>query len=182
MTEIVKSPTLWSLLLAAVVISGCVTPGPPPPRRVAVAEPPVEQVFVYPNSGQSEAQLDRDRYECHVWAVRQSGFDPSVAHPGYRQRVVINAGPPPGTNTVGGALTGAIIGAAVSRPRNAGGGAIIGALAGAAIGASADSANEQRNERIQQRYDEGSAQVAQRDADYRRAMGACLEGRGYTVK
>lgn len=181
MTATVKPRTLWPLLLAAAALSGCATPRPPP-RRVAVAEPPIEQVFVYPNSGQSEEQLDRDRYECHVWAVKQSGFDPSVPHPGYRQSVVINEGPPPGTNTVGGAVTGAIIGAAVSRPRNAGGGAIIGALAGAAIGASADNANEQRSERIQRRYDDRSAQVSQRDADYRRAMGACLEGRGYTVK
>jgi hypothetical protein len=142
----------------------------------------VQQIYVYPNAGQSEGQLDRDRYECHVWAVKQSGFDPSQSQPGYNQRIVVSAGPPPGTNTVGGAVTGAIIGAAVSRPRNAGGGAVIGALAGAAIGASADNANEQRTERIQQRYDQRYARVEQRAGDYRRAIGACLEGRGYTVK
>jgi hypothetical protein len=32
---------------------------------------------IYPAKGQSQAQQDRDRYECHSWAVKQTGFDPS---------------------------------------------------------------------------------------------------------
>ena len=35
------------------------------------------QLFAYPKQGQSEAQADRDRYDCHLWAVKQSGFDPT---------------------------------------------------------------------------------------------------------
>ena len=35
------------------------------------------QLFVYPNTGQSEEQTRRDRYECYVWASEQSGFDPA---------------------------------------------------------------------------------------------------------
>jgi hypothetical protein len=35
------------------------------------------QVFAYPRQGQSEQQADRDRYDCHLWAVQQSGFDPA---------------------------------------------------------------------------------------------------------
>lgn len=38
------------------------------------------QVYAYPKQGQSEQQADRDRYDCHLWAVEQSGFDP--AEPG----------------------------------------------------------------------------------------------------
>jgi hypothetical protein len=34
-------------------------------------------VYVYPRNGQSEAQMQNDRYECHSWAVSQSGFDPT---------------------------------------------------------------------------------------------------------
>jgi hypothetical protein len=37
------------------------------------------QVFVYPRNGQSEAQTQSDRSECHRWAVSQSGYDPT--HP-----------------------------------------------------------------------------------------------------
>ncbi len=35
------------------------------------------EVFAYPAKGQSAATADRDRYECHLWAERESGFDPS---------------------------------------------------------------------------------------------------------
>ena len=31
----------------------------------------------YPAHGQSNDAQDRDRYECHRWAVEQTGFDPS---------------------------------------------------------------------------------------------------------
>lgn len=37
-----------------------------------------EELFVYPADGQTEADTDRDRYECHRWAVEQSDYDPSM--------------------------------------------------------------------------------------------------------
>src|SRR5258708_40123507 len=36
-----------------------------------------QDLYVYPTKGQSQAQQDKDRYECHTWAVQQTGFDPS---------------------------------------------------------------------------------------------------------
>jgi len=36
-----------------------------------------DELFVYPRMGQSEAQIAKDRYECHRWAVEQTGFDPT---------------------------------------------------------------------------------------------------------
>jgi len=80
-------------------------PVPPPPI------PPLEKLFIYPRQNQSEQQQAMDRYECHKWAVSQTGFDPTQ---------------PPG-------------------------------------GVPED-------------------QRGQRRADYQRAMSACLEGRGYTVR
>ena len=38
-------------------------------------------VYIYPNKGQSAQQQDKDRYECHTWAVQQTGFDPSRPSP-----------------------------------------------------------------------------------------------------
>ena len=35
------------------------------------------EVYLYPRNGQSEAQSQNDRYECHAWAVGQTGFDPT---------------------------------------------------------------------------------------------------------
>ena len=34
-------------------------------------------VYAYPKDGQSDEQQSADRYECHKWAVAQSGFDPT---------------------------------------------------------------------------------------------------------
>lgn len=36
-----------------------------------------DQFYVYPKKGQSAEQQEKDRYECHRWAVGQTGFDPS---------------------------------------------------------------------------------------------------------
>lgn len=36
-----------------------------------------DQFYVYPKKGQSADQQAKDRYECHRWAVDQTGFDPS---------------------------------------------------------------------------------------------------------
>jgi hypothetical protein len=33
-------------------------------------------LFIYPTKGQSEKQQADDRYECHRWAVTQTGYDP----------------------------------------------------------------------------------------------------------
>lgn len=51
-----------------------------------VSQPPLPaseatryDVVAYPAKGQSAEQQSRDRYECHTWAVSQSGFDPASA-------------------------------------------------------------------------------------------------------
>ena len=51
----------------------------PPP---AAAPPPAQggdDFFVYPKNGQSDDQQATDKYECHKWAVSQSGFDPTLS-------------------------------------------------------------------------------------------------------
>jgi hypothetical protein len=68
-------------------------------------------MFIYPRKGQSEKLQAKDRYECHRWALSQTGYDPIQ--------------PPAGAP---------------------------------------------------------AAQMSQKRADYQRAMGACLDGRGYTMK
>ena len=83
-------------------------------------------------------------------------------------------------------MTGALVGAAVSNPRNAGGGALLGAIAGGLLGAAADEGNAQQAQQIQQRLDQNEAQrntqSEQQAVNFRRAMSACLGGRGYTVQ
>ncbi len=36
------------------------------------------ELFIFPEAGQSNEQLARDREDCHRWAVAQVGFDPRV--------------------------------------------------------------------------------------------------------
>jgi hypothetical protein len=36
-----------------------------------------DEIYVYPRQGQPDASAARDRYDCHRWAVSQTGFDPS---------------------------------------------------------------------------------------------------------
>jgi hypothetical protein len=98
-----------------VLVSACAVNPPPRPMARPMPVPPPAQmadVVVYPAKGQSPEQLDRDRYECHNWAVKQTGFDPSrpgVA-PQYRVQV-IQGGPPPGSSVLAGGVIGALVGA-----------------------------------------------------------------------
>ena len=41
------------------------------------------RTFVYPKLGQSAEKQASDEYECHRWAVDQTGFDPSAAAAGH---------------------------------------------------------------------------------------------------
>jgi hypothetical protein len=85
-------------------------PGGPPPSMNG-PPPADEDLFIYPQSGQSPEQQADDRYQCHAWATQQTGFDPTQAGGGVAPDQTVSKG-----------------------------------------------------------------------ADYRRAMRACLEGRGYSVR
>lgn len=168
------------------VLAACVAA--PPPRRVAQVPPPpptASQIVVYPARGQSPEQLERDRYECHVWAVQQSGFDPSQPGTPTGQRVVVQPANPPGSGTAIGAIAGAILGAAIAGPRNAGAGLVFGGITGAAVGTASDAnAQAQANyeqSRLDAGYNAAAAQDMQRSSNYRRAISACLDARGYTT-
>jgi hypothetical protein len=166
-------PAALTVLLAA-----CVTP---PPRTYAVPAPPPQRVYVYPANGQSPEQTERDRYECHVWAVQQTGVDPSRADASAYERVVVQPANPPGSGTVAGVIGGAIIGSIIGGPRNAGAGAIIGGATGAVIGSASDANAQAQARQTQQQINESAAAGRARADSYRRAIGACLQGRGYTV-
>ncbi|MBW4051786.1 MAG: glycine zipper 2TM domain-containing protein [Proteobacteria bacterium] len=163
------------------LLAACVTE---PLGRPAPPLQPESRVFVYPLHGQSADLQGRDRYECHNWAVQQTGFDPSAPSVPPHLRVVVSSGPPPGTGLAVGAIAGAVIGSAVSRPWEAGRGAFLGALAGAAVGGMAESAGaQQRREQAQTDAEYARAAVLEEQArSYVRALTACLSGRGYEVR
>jgi uncharacterized protein YcfJ len=174
-----RSPVGLAMPVAlTVLLAACVAP---PPRVVAVPAPPPQRVFVYPANGQSAEQTDRDRYECHVWAVQQTGVDPSRADASAYERVIVQPANPPGSGTVAGLIGGAIIGSIIGGPRDGGAGAIIGGATGAIVGSAADANAQAQAQQAQQQVNQSAAAGRARADSYRRAIGACLQGRGYTV-
>ena len=134
-------------------------------------------LFIYPTKGQSEEQKSTDRYECHRWAVDQTGYDPSKANPSNPSAYDPQPYQPSQRPVLKGAGRGAAMGAV--------GGAIAGdagkgAAAGAAIGGMAGGfrrMDQQRQYNSQQQAKAASAASSQQ-MNYTRAMAACLEGRG----
>lgn len=169
----------WSILGLSVLLVAC--EAPPPRRTVVAAEPVASRIIVYPAQGQSAEQLERDRYECHVWAVQQTGFDPSRPGLPVGERVVVEPATAPGAGTAVGAIAGAILGAALLGPRDAGFGAVFGGITGAAIGSTSDANAQAQAHYEQARADQSYARGAAAATSYRRAISACLDARGYTI-
>ncbi len=166
------------------LLTACATP-PPRVYTVPAHAPPPQRVFVYPANGQSPDQTERDRYECHVWAVQQTGVDPSRGDANAYQRVVVQPSTvPPGSGVAAGAVAGSIIGSVIGGPWNAGAfllGGATGALIGGAAESSANANAQAQAQQVQQQVNQSNAQVRSGSDAYRRAFGACLVGRGYTV-
>ena len=179
------------MTIAAVVRADPGAPAPGEPPVETVSEPPIPaastDIFVYASQGQSDRQLDRDRYECHKWSVTQSGYDPSAhAQPVIYQPVSMVRLPPRGADTVAGVISGAFTGAVLAGPHDTSEGAMIGAIAGGIMGAITESARrKEAGQVVAHQNTQAQSERARLEAltsNYRRALGACLEGRGYTVK
>jgi len=129
----------------------------------AAAQKPV----AYPAKGQSAQQQQNDDGACYGWAKSNTGIDPAA---------VAQAPPPTSGPAVGGG----------ERLRGAARGAVVGEIAGghggegAAIGAVAGGARARQNQAAQQQ--QAQAQKQGTINTFYRAWGACMEGRGYTVK
>jgi len=192
-----SGPLVGLAVAMTLFLTGCVEAPPPrrappvtrtapPPEPTPAPPPPTTQVYVYPSGGQTAEQLSRDRYECYLWGVKQSGFDPSQTSLAPHQRVEVVPMPPSGSDTAAGAITGAVLGAVIAGRHDAAAGAVGGAILGGAAGAASDAQRETRVKQVQNRYDQREnarmAQLEEQAGNYRRALTACLEGRGYTVK
>ena len=154
-----------------------------PSARVGVAlvATASAQTYVYPEKGQSPQQQEFDRGQCYSWAVQQSGFDPANPQ-------VASAPPPPTSGApqggmfrgaAGGAALGAVGGAIGG---DAGKGAAIGAGVGALFGGFRRMRWTEEQQQQQQSYQmQQQSSLAHGHANYNRAFGACMAGRGYTV-
>ena len=139
----------------------------------AAAAEDLRALEVQGQRNQSLEQTRRDRYECHNWAVEQTGEAPravpAAEEPRDGKRELRRA-------RIDRAIVGAAIGGAVGSlfgngwRRHSSDRVLAGAAAGAAIGAATAGAG---------RTEDASAETE--PSDYLRALTACLEGRGYSV-
>jgi hypothetical protein len=134
----------------------------------AAAEPEI-----YPAKGQTPEQQERDEFECHQWATKNTGVDP-VALAEQKLAAPTAAAHEDGAGRSAG--IGAMLGAAD-------GDAAAGAARGFGIGRMVSVLRAKRQLREQQSAATTDGAAVHRDLDkYDRAYAACLTGRGYTVK
>lgn len=134
---------MGTVLVAVFLFTACATA---PPKRLEL----------YPAQGQTPEQLDRDRFECQLWAQKQTGYDPGAS---------LRNGALLGLVMVGG--VGSAMGAAIGATQAAAGtGAAAGAVSGLVVGAPVGGYLQYRRDR---------------DAT-ERAFRACVEGRGYALR
>ena len=130
-----------------------------------------QQVFVYPQKGQSSQQQAQDTGECQGWATQQTG-GPMAAAPQY-------AAPAPTSSPLRGAAGGAAVGAVGGAiGGDAGKGAAIGAATGAMIGGMRRRDQMRQQEAVQAQNQQMQATQGE---TYKRALSSCLAAKGYSV-
>jgi hypothetical protein len=140
-----------------------------------------QELIIYPSQGQSQDQMEKDKFECYSWAKQQTGFDPM-------QQPTASQPLPQQEAKQGGVVRGAARGAAVGVAAgaiagDAGKGAAIGAASGGLIGGMRRKDQKRREQHAQQQWaEQQAAEYSQKRNGYNRAYSACLEGKGYTVK
>ena len=136
-----------------------------------------QELFIYPQEGQSKDQQEQDQYQCYSWAKDETGFDP-MAPPTATE-------PPPqqeakkggaGRGAMRGATVGVLVGDSSESAKK-------GAATGAAMGTMRRRDQQRQQQAQQQNWEQEQSQIyAEKRNHYNRAYAACLEGRGYTVK
>lgn len=150
------------------------------PQQPSTAQKPAQASsgpVYYPSKGQSQEQQAKDKNECYGWATQQTGYDPVAA--AQAQQGSQQQGQQKGGGAVGGAAKGAAAGAAVGAIA---GDAGKGAAAGAAAGGIGGGARKKKQEAAkQQAATEQQQAQSQELAQYQKAVGTCMQGRGYAV-
>ena len=141
-----------------------------------------QELVIFPAKGQSQDQMEKDKFDCYQWAKGQTGFDPM-------QQPQASTPPPQQQPRKGGVGRGAARGAAVGAVAggvargDAGQGARTGAATGAVVGGLRRRDQRRQQQQAEQQWaQQEAARYAQNRDGYNRAYSACLEGKGYTVK
>ncbi len=172
--------------LAALTMAGTAGAQTPADQATSANAPALAKqlgMYVFPAKGQNAAQQSTDEAACYNWAAQQTGVNPMGPAPNADSAAKVwmtkASSETQGAAVVGGAK-GAAAGTAIGAiAGNTGEGAAIGAVVG---GLAAHRARKQ----LEQEAAIAGAQAAkqkqqQQDAEFAKAMTACLTGKGYTV-
>jgi hypothetical protein len=177
-----------ALAAVALTASSVLAQAPPPaggPAEAPVVSPASLGLFVYAAKNQDKAQQQKDEGECFAWAKQQTNIDP-LAPPAPPQQAQQPAKQGPDGSAARGAARGAAAGATVASiaDEDTGDGAAKGAAVGAVRGKR--KAKKEQKQAAQQAQQQAQQQTQALDqekkATFNKAFGACLEGRGYSVK
>ena len=147
---------------------------------VSLAAPVLGSDMIVYKEGVSDEQKSKDEFECHSFAVKETGFDPmnppTVQTP--ESQPTQTGGAVRGAAR--GAATGAVVGAIAG---DAGKGAAGGAAGGAMVGGMRRrDAQRQQAQAEQQAVQQQQAAIEAQRQQYNKAKAVCLEGRGYSVR
>jgi hypothetical protein len=184
MTQIGKS-TMIGMMAAILGVPPLLGQEPAPAASAPAPKPQTLGLFVYPGTGQDPTQQGKDEDECYGWARQQTGIDPTAAPKPAAEPEKQRGGAVKGAAR--GAARGAAVGA-ISDERHVGDEGSLDAGEGAAAGATAGAVRGRRAQKKANKQAEKQAQQAAQTQDtqtkdtFKKAWGACLEGRGYSVK
>ena len=169
------------LSVAALVAESQTSPAEQPATTTAPAQPISQSLglLVYPAKGQSSSQQCVDEQECYNWAKTQTGIDPAAPPPD--TTAASEESKPKGGQRVRSAARGAAAGAVIGEVAN--NDADEGAKVGAAAGVIAGGRKSREDKRAHEQHSKDVAQAAQTEQQttFKKAVGTCLQGRGYTT-
>jgi hypothetical protein len=144
------------------------------------AQPPVKGMastvglFVYPQKNQSATQQLTDEQQCYNSAKTQTGYDPNAVAPAPKTQDQKSA---KGNHDVAkGAARGAMMSGAT------GGDAAAGARRGAIIGGVRSKREKKKEDTAEAQADQKKSAQDKKQDDFKRAISACLDARGYSVR
>jgi len=133
-----------------------------------------QDLYAFPNAGQSQDQQDMDEFQCHKMAKDRTGFDPMAVPTATRPAPQQKGGV--GQGAVRGALLGTAVGAVTGNTKK---GLKAGAVGGGVMGGMKRS---QSNKKEQDWANREAQNYQQNRNNWNRAYVACMESREYTVR
>lgn len=131
-------------------------------------------LYVYPQKQQGATQQLTDEQQCYDSAKTQTGYDPNATTTGSKSKTSTSGNDHAAAK---GAARGAVISGAVGG--DPGQGAARGALLS---GVRSRRKEKQQSEQAQKQADATKTQDQQKQDNFKRALSACLDARGYSVR